>query len=99
MALTMDPAGNEVRALRRVMNWQGAHVLEIGCGGGRLTQRLVSLGVANVHALDNDAELIETARKQLPARYAKQIEYQVGSGAELKHDTNTFDVVVFSWVL
>lgn len=99
MALRMDPAGDELRALRRVMDWRGANVLEIGCGSGRLTRRLASLGAAKIHALDTDAELIDIARQELPEQYAKQIEYQVGSGARLKRHAHTFDVVVFSWVL
>ena len=44
MSIHVDPEGNEVRALERVAEWRRKRVLEIGCGGGRLTLRLAALG-------------------------------------------------------
>ena len=99
MVLIIDPAKDEVRALKKAIDWREKRVLEIGCGDGRLTLRLASLGPQQIEALEPDAKLIRAARKALPARYAKRIHYRVGSTAHLKFPENTFDIVVFSWVL
>lgn len=99
MTIRVDPERNEVRALREVDTWRGKKVLEIGCGDGRLTLRLASLGTAVIHAIDPSADLIRTARKNLPTKLSKQIRYKVGSAEELKFPSNSYDIVVFSWVL
>ena len=99
MALTIDPAKQEVRALRNATYWRGKHVIEVGCGDGRLTLRLASLGPLKVEALDPDSKLIRMARKNVSERYAERIHYQVGHAEKLKYPTSTFDIAVFSWVL
>lgn len=99
MTVTIDPDGVETRALAGATTWRGKQVIEIGCGDGRLTQRLVSLGASEVHALDPEAKLIHAARKNLPKRYAKRIEFQVGNAERLAFPSNRFDLAVFSWVL
>jgi 2-polyprenyl-3-methyl-5-hydroxy-6-metoxy-1,4-benzoquinol methylase len=98
MPLRIDPEQNEVRALKSVTDWHRKRVLEIGCGQGRLTRRLAQLG-AIVHATDPDAQLIRTARRNLPQRFAKQIHYQVGQAERVDHPSESLDVVVFAWVL
>ena len=98
MPLRTDPERNEVLALKDVIDWHGKQVLEIGCGDGRLTLRLASLG-AIVQASDPDAQLIRKARKDLPERFAKRIHYQVGQAERLDHGDESFDVVVFAWAL
>jgi len=37
MTIRVDPENNETRALFDLANLSGKHVLEIGCGDGRLT--------------------------------------------------------------
>jgi len=99
MTIRVDPERNEIRGLKGVGSWHGKQVLEIGCGDGRLTLRLASLGARVIHAIDPSADLIRTARKNLPTKLANQIHYKVGSTEELKFPSNLYDMVVFSWVL
>ncbi len=99
MPLVMDPAGKEVRALQRATDWHRKHVLEIGCGDGRLTLRLAGLGPRRIEALDPDPKRIRLARKNRPARYGGRIAYHVGHAERLKYPARLFDIVVFSWVL
>ena len=61
-----DPEQTEVRVLRRQVPLAGAHVLEIGCGDGRLTRRIARLARAVV-ATDPDASLIARAKRSTPA--------------------------------
>jgi 2-polyprenyl-3-methyl-5-hydroxy-6-metoxy-1,4-benzoquinol methylase len=98
MPLRIDPEQNEVRALQQVADWRGQRVLEIGCGDGRLTRRLARLG-ARVEAIDPDAALIRAARQHLSPRLAARIRFRVGRAGQLQYAKETFDLVVFSWVL
>ncbi len=99
MALVMDPAGEEIRALKKLANWRGKRVLEVGCGDGRLTLRLAGLGVEKIIAFDPDSKLIRSARRNLPNQYKDRIVYRVGNAEHVKQKANQFDFVIFSWVL
>ena len=99
MALFMDPARDEIRALKGVTNWRGKRVLEVGCGDGRLTLRLAKFNPAKIIALDPDPKSIRSARKNLPQKYKDRIDYRVGNAEHAKFKANLFDIVVFSWVL
>ena len=99
MALVMDPAGDEIRALKNIVNWRGKRVLEVGCGDGRLTLRLARFHPEKIIAFDPDRKLIRTARKNLPKQYEERIEYRIGNAKHVKGPANLFDIVVFSWVL
>ena len=98
MPLRIDPEENEIRALEGVTEWVRKRVLEIGCGNGRLTQRLAELG-ARVDAIDPDSAVVREARKALPRRLAKNVRFKAGSAERLAHADGSFDVVVFAWAL
>jgi ubiquinone/menaquinone biosynthesis C-methylase UbiE len=98
MTIRMDTQRNEVHALAGVADWRGRRVLEIGCGDGRLTLRLASLG-AVIEAIDPDAASIRAARRALPARLAGRVRYRVGVAERLKYPAESFDRVVFAWSL
>ena len=98
MTLRIDPEQNEVRALKQVADWRRQRVLEIGCGDGRLTRRLARLG-AEVEAIDPSATLIRAARQHLPQRLAPRVHFHVGRAGRLDYPKESFDLVVFSWVL
>jgi ubiquinone/menaquinone biosynthesis C-methylase UbiE len=99
MALSMDPAGDETLALEKATEWTGKRVLEIGCGEGRLTLRLASLGPAGIVAIDPDPDLIKSARANLPEAERGRIQFHVSQAQDLKYKPGTFDTVVFSWAL
>jgi ubiquinone/menaquinone biosynthesis C-methylase UbiE len=99
MALHMDPAGDETRALKAAAEWQDREVLEIGCGDGRLTLRLASLGSSHIEALDPDPRSIRAARRHLPQEDKQRITYHVGQAQTLKYPSETFDIGVFAWSL
>lgn len=98
MAINIDPNQNELNALRRATDWRQKHVIEVGCGNGRLTLRLAQLG-ARVHAIDPDPKLIRAARLSLPKPLASRVVYKIGKAEHLRHADNHFDRAVFSWVL
>jgi len=99
MTIRIDPERNEMSLLKQAGSWRGRNVIEIGCGDGRLTLRIARLGAGLIDALDPNADLIRTARKNLPAGLGKRVQYKVGSAEKLNHPSNSFDIAVFSWVL
>ena len=94
----LDPDGAHLAALRRLVDFRGRSVLELGCGDGRLTLGIAT-DAARVLAFDPDAEAVERARQSLPAELAQRVTYRVASGKEIELEPVSFDLVVFSWSL
>jgi ubiquinone/menaquinone biosynthesis C-methylase UbiE len=99
MPLVIDPAKVELKALKRAAAWRGKRLLEVGCGDGRLTLRLASLGPSRIDAFDPDPNKVRLARRNLPSPQRHLIRYNVGQAEHLRHPDNAYDVVVFSWAL
>ena len=70
---------------------QGQHVLEIGCGGGRVTHFLHKMG-ASVVAVDISENMINAASAIYP-----EIEFRVMNAESLGFEEESFDLVVFSF--
>ena len=99
MPIELDPEERELRALLELLpNLHCAHVVEVGCGDGRLTRRYADLA-ASVLAFDPDTEEVARAWQSLPAELAQRVTYRVASGKEIELERNSFDLVVFSWSL
>lgn len=94
----LDPEGAHLAALRRLADFAGRRVLELGCGDGRLTLP-VAAEAAAVLAFDPDAEAVERARRLLPAELASRVEYRVASGWDIHLERHSFDLALFSWSL
>jgi predicted RNA methylase len=94
----LDPEGAHLAALRRLADFRDRHVLELGCGDGRLTLG-VAADAARVLAFDPDAVAVEKARRSLPAELADRVSYRVASGKSIEIEPASFDLVVFSWSL
>ena len=74
MAKRTDPENQETRALLKMVNFSGQHVLEIGCGDGSKTFRYADKA-ARVTAIDPDNKQIALAREQLPSHLQDRIEF------------------------
>ena len=98
MTPVLDPEGAHLAALRRLGDFRGQRVLELGCGDGRLTVGIAE-DAACVHAFDPDGEKVEHARRSLPAELAERVTYEVASGKEIEIEPHSFDLAVFSWSL
>ena len=95
---TLDPEGAHLAALRRLADFRGARVLEMGCGDGRLTAGLAE-EANQVVAFDPDAEAVEKARVALPDELAESVSFLVASAEQFEIAPGSFDLVVFSWSL
>ena len=98
MSRVIDPEGAHLAALRRLGDFRGQRVLELGCGDGRLTLG-VAAESASVLAIDPDAEAVERARRCLPIELAQRVTYQVASGRQIEIKPGSFDLALFSWSL
>jgi ubiquinone/menaquinone biosynthesis C-methylase UbiE len=94
----LDPEGAHLAALRRVLDFRGIRVLEMGCGDGRLTAG-IAVYADSVVAFDPDGEAIRQAREALPAELADRVLFRVASAEQLEIEPCSFDLVVFSWSL
>ena len=98
MSRVIDPEGAHLAALRRLGDFRGQRVLELGCGDGRLTLGIAA-DSASVLAFDPDAEAVERARSSLPIELAQRVTYQVASGRQIEIKPGSFDLALFSWSL
>lgn len=98
MAPTLDPEGAHLAALRRLFDFRGRRVLEVGCGEGRLTSGIAEQA-RSVSAFDPDAGRVAEARATLPAELAAKVSFAVATAEEFEIERHAFDVVVFSWSL
>ena len=81
-------------ALRALGGLDGARVLEIGCGDGRLTFRYAP-AARSVLAIDPCAEAIAKARDMLPVE-STELVFEIGSALELDQPPASFDVALLS---
>jgi len=89
-----DVSGLDAReiAFEAVRDADPARVLEVGCGEGELSERIVrGLGVELV-ALDQSERMVELAR-------ARGVDARVGDVQELPFEDGSFDVAVAAWML
>ena len=98
MTPVLDPEGAHLAAFRRLADFGGRRVLELGCGDGRLTAG-IARDAAHVLAFDPDADRVAEARRSLPAELADRVAFRVASGTEIEIEPHAFDLVVFSWSL
>ena len=100
MTIKSDPENNEIRALLDLVDLAGKHVLEIGCGDGRLTWRYAD-AAAHVTAIDPFEESIRRANANCPDILRDRVVFHyIGfDDFAAAHGSQTFDVAIFSWSL
>ena len=98
MAVTIDPDGRELEALAKVVDFEGLRVLDVGCGDGRLVWRIAPQA-KSVVGIDVDADLIDTAKREIPSGLRERVELREASVVELEEPPARFDLVFFTWSL
>jgi len=88
----------ELRALSAGRRIDGASVLEIGCGDGRLTFLLAG-SAREVLAIDPDADAIALARRRAKAEGLANVRFAVAPAQQPRVRRERFDTAVFSWSL
>lgn len=96
----IDPENNEPRALLEFADFSDKHVLEIGCGDGRLTWRYAD-HAAHVTAIEPGDKQIALARENLPEHLRGRIDFHVATLEDFaaKSKPSIFDLVILSYSL
>jgi 2-polyprenyl-3-methyl-5-hydroxy-6-metoxy-1,4-benzoquinol methylase len=99
VSIRTDPEGNETEALFDLVQLDGAEVLEIGSGDGRLTWRYAER-TAHVTAIepfeDSIARAMERLRETPLQVEFRNVDFVDFAGAR---DADVFDVALLSWSL
>lgn len=98
--ITQDPENNERRALFEMVDFRDKHVLEIGCGDGRLTWHYADRA-AHVTAIDPSDGQITVARGNLPTKLEDRIDFHVATlqGFAADSKPSLFDIAILSYSL
>jgi 2-polyprenyl-3-methyl-5-hydroxy-6-metoxy-1,4-benzoquinol methylase len=100
MTIRSDPENNEIRALFDLVGFSGKHVLEIGCGDGRLTWRYAE-AAAHVTGIEPFEEAIGRANANKPDTLRDRVEFDHIAFEDFAADRESemFDMAIFSWSL
>jgi ubiquinone/menaquinone biosynthesis C-methylase UbiE len=94
----IDPERVELGTLRSLAPVDGLHVLELGCGDGRLTLQYAD-AAASVFAVDPDGERIAQARRSLPPELADRVTFAAAGAGDVQRPSRRFDLALFAWSL
>jgi 2-polyprenyl-3-methyl-5-hydroxy-6-metoxy-1,4-benzoquinol methylase len=98
--IRIDPENNETHALLAMANLSEKHVLEIGCGDGRLTWRYADKA-AHVTAIEPGAEQIGLAMENLSKNLQRRVEFHIATLEDFAANSKAsiFDLVILSYSL
>jgi ubiquinone/menaquinone biosynthesis C-methylase UbiE len=98
MTLQKDPEGHEKRILHKFMDFSNRHVLEIGCGDGRLTWKYAA-SAKHVSAIDMELNDLRLARTDCPYDLGNKVAFSQASARNLPFPRARFDIAVLAWSL
>ena len=81
--------------IEALVDLEGARVLEVGCGEGRLTG-FAAARAASVYAFDPNAERVEKARAVADA---ESVRFGIHGAEALDVERESFDVALCGWSL
>ena len=98
--IRIDPENNEPKALIEFTDFTNKHVLEIGCGDGRLTWRYADKA-SHVTAIEPSVEQIAVAKENLPNNLKGQVEFHAATLEDFaaQSQPSIFDLVILSYSL
>lgn len=77
---------------------QNASILDVGCGGGLISNKLSELGYSNIYAFDKSENAIKQAK--MMNTKGKKVKYSIGNiEKKISHKKDKFDVILLMDVL
>lgn len=93
-----DPEAVETAYLHDMINVNDAHVLEIGCGDGRLTWRYAGT-TRHVIGIDSNSEYLAVGRRSCPPALGARVAFVQATAVALPFRAELFDRAVLAWSL
>jgi len=78
------------KILQYIPKWDNVHILDIGCGNGKMLGYLQKKAGAFIHGFDYSEKAIETAKKL----YQNNSEFREGIIGEIEYEAEQFDVII-----
>jgi ubiquinone/menaquinone biosynthesis C-methylase UbiE len=98
MTLQSDPARIETKYLHKLANFAQKHVLEIGCGEGRLTWQYAKETCATI-GIDLDRDALRVAMIDRASDLERKVYFALAKSEQLPFSKETFDLAVLAWSL
>ena len=98
MSLQKDPDRNEIKYLRKFVDFNDKHVLEIGCGEGRLTWQYAK-DARSVTAVDLDHDSLRVAKVDCPSDLENTVYLACAGSEHLPFSKEKFDIAILAWSL
>jgi ubiquinone/menaquinone biosynthesis C-methylase UbiE len=96
MTLQSDPERNESKYLHAFVDFAEKHVLEIGCGEGRLTWQYAKETRSTI-AIDLDADALRVATIDRPSDLENKVHFSLARSEHLPFSKETFDMAILAW--
>jgi ubiquinone/menaquinone biosynthesis C-methylase UbiE len=98
MSLQKDPERNESKYLHTFADFRNKHVVEIGCGEGRMTWQYAKDSQITI-GIDLDLDALRIAQVDRPANLEDKALFACGASEYLPFSKETFDIAVLAWSL
>lgn len=98
MTMQSDPERSERKYLRKLVDFTGKRLLEIGCGQGRLTWQYAG-AARGVVGIDVDANDLRVATVDRPYDLAEKVVFAQANSVHLPFGKETFDIAILAWSL
>ena len=98
MSLQKDLEGFEKKILHKFVDFTNAHVLEIGCGEGRLTWKYAAASNLTV-GFDPDQNAVRIARADSPSDLHGHVHFAQASASNIPFSKETFNIAILAWSL
>jgi ubiquinone/menaquinone biosynthesis C-methylase UbiE len=96
MTLQKDAQRNEIKYLHKFADFAKRHVLEIGCGEGRLTWQYAKETHSTL-GIDLDHDALRVAIVDRPADLEKKVYFSQAQSEQLPFSKETFHIALLAW--
>ena len=87
------------RGIAQIVDFKGKTVLDLGCGDGTFTFKLIELGAKHVVGIDPAGQAIENAKNRAKKKQIHNVRFEVDNIYDMGERAERYDLVVLRGVL